>query len=146
MKPTVQAEINGLIDGFIDSGDCDIADIALFFPARVFLAFSGLPMDDLDSFIRWQRVIAGGADPGSDIPRAEVRAATEELETYFEDRLEEFKHGRKAPDGLFRRILAEAGDGERLTDRELLGLAFLFVLAGLGTVASALTTMFGHLA
>ena len=46
---------------------------------------------------------------------------------------------------LLGQLLADASD-ERLSDDELLGLSFLFVLAGLETVTSALSTAFAALA
>jgi len=68
-----------------------------------------------------------------------------ELFTYLVGHIENRRQHLDGAEDLLGRLLADTSD-ERLSDDELLGLSFLFVLAGLDTVTSALSTAFAALA
>jgi cytochrome P450 len=68
-----------------------------------------------------------------------------ELFTYLVGHIEKRRQQLDDADDLLGRLLTDTSD-ERLSDEELLGLSFLFVLAGLDTVTSALSTAFAALA
>jgi cytochrome P450 len=133
-----------LIDDIADRGSCDlVTDLALPLPAQVFLTLFGLPLQDRDRLIAWKDAVLGavgtsGAEPASD---ANIALAAE-LYEYLVGHIDQHRdHGTD----ILSQLLADSSD-ERMTDDEILGLSFLFVLAGLDTVTSALSTAFATLA
>jgi cytochrome P450 len=143
--PVVRGLAAELIDGIASDGRCDlVTDFALPLPAQVFLTLFGLPLSDRDRLIAWKEAVLGavgisGAEPASD---ANIVLAAE-LYEYLVGHIAE-RSGRGGPD-ILSQLLGGTGD-ERMTDEEILGLSFLFVLAGLDTVTSALSTAFATLA
>jgi cytochrome P450 len=144
-QPVVRELAVELIDGLAGDGHCDlVTDFALPLPAQVFLTLFGLPLSDRDRLIAWKEAVLGavgisGAEPASD---ANIVLAAE-LYEYLVGHISE-RRGRGGPD-ILSQLVAGTGD-ERMTDEEILGLSFLFVLAGLDTVTSALSTAFATLA
>jgi len=142
--PTVRALAAELIDGFIDRGECDlVADFAVPLPTQVFLTLFGLPHADRDRLIAWKEALlkavgVSGAEP----PPASAIALAAELYEYLVGHIAARRE--QAGEDVLSRLLADASE-RRLTDDEILGLSFLFVLAGLDTVTSALSTAFATL-
>jgi cytochrome P450 len=139
-QPPVRALVGELIDGFIGRGECDlVAELAEPLPAEVFLTLFGLPLSDRDRLIGWKGGLLGTPESGGD----QLRAGAELFE-YLVGHIEQ-RRERAGTQDLLGQLLADTSD-ERLSDEELLGLSFLFVLAGLDTVTSALSTAFAALA
>ncbi len=77
LEPDITRRANGLIDGFIERGECDFAqEFAVPLPCGVFLDLMGLPSDELDFFLAFearlpprpggqQRVPASGQGTGA---------------------------------------------------------------------------------
>ena len=143
--PVVRAHAIELIDRLVGRGECDlVTDFALPLPAQVFLTLFGLPLDDRDRLIGWKDAVLGavgisGAEPASD---ANVRLAAE-LYEYLVGHIAQRR--QQGGTDILSLLLADTSE-QRLTDEEILGLSFLFVLAGLDTVTSALSTAFAALA
>ena len=148
-----------LIDDIAERGHCDlVTDFALPLPAQVFLTLFGLPQQDRERLIGWKEAVLGavgisGAEPASD---ANIALAAE-LYEYLVGHIALRKDAGDRPPGpaqhgadragkdILSQLLADGSD-DRMTDEEVLGLSFLFVLAGLDTVTSALSTAFAALA
>ena len=145
-QPRVRALVGDLIDRIIDSGECDlVADLAAPLPAEVFLTLFGFPLEDLDRLVAWKEGLLGSpmlSQAGQ--PSEEMVRVGAELFEYLVGHIEQ-RRGQSDTDDLLGRMLADTGE-ERLSDEELLGMSFLFVLAGLDTVTSALSTAFATLA
>src|SRR5215472_16700691 len=145
-QPRVRSLVGTLIDSFIDRGHCDlVAELAVPLPAEVFLTLFGLPMEDRDRLIEWKEGLLGspmliGGQPTEDVIRVGA-----ELFSYLVGHIEQRRGRVDGAEDLLGSLLADTSDG-RLSDEELLGLSFLFVLAGLDTVTSALSTAFAALA
>jgi len=143
--PVVRALAADLIDAFAERGQCDlVTEFALPLPAQVFLTLFGLPFEDRDRLIEWKDAVLGavgisGAEPASD---ANIQLAAE-LYEYLVGHIA----SRRELGGtdLLSQLATDTSD-QRLSDAEILGLSFLFVLAGLDTVTSALSTAFAALA
>jgi cytochrome P450 len=162
--PRVRAMAGELIDSLASRGQCDlVAELAVPLPAQVFLTLFGLPLQDRDRLIGWkdglirdfgQTAPADPADPaqpgtaGGALRRRRLSEQTmrlgAELYEYLVGHIASRREQEDTSD-LLGRLLADRSE-ERLDDREILGLSFLFVLAGLETVTSALTTAFALLA
>ncbi len=143
--PVVRELAVDLIDDVAGQGRCDlVADFALPLPAQVFLTLFGLPPQDRDRLIAWKEAVLGavgisGAEPASDANIALAAELYEYLVGHIAERRE------KRGDDILSQLAADTSE-ERMTDEEILGLSFLFVLAGLDTVTSALSTAFATLA
>ncbi len=144
--PEVRALAGELIDGVARRGGCDlVADLAVPLPAQVFLTLFGLPVQDRDRLNAWKEGLlrTKPPEPGETRGLRAVRLGAELYEYVVEHVAQQRRDGAQA--GLLGQLLADTSD-ERLTDEEIYGLAFLFVLAGLETVTSALSTAFAVLA
>jgi cytochrome P450 len=145
-QPRVRSLVGTLIDSFIDRGHCDlVVELAVPLPAEVFLTLFGLPMKDRDRLIEWKEGLLGspmliGGQPTEDVIRVGA-----ELFSYLVGHIEQRRGRVDVAEDLLGSLLADTSEG-RLSDEELLGLSFLFVLAGLDTVTSALSTAFAALA
>src|SRR5215469_4369458 len=145
-QPRVRALVGELIDGIMARGECDVvAEIAVPLPAEVFLTMFGLPLEDRDRLIAWKEGLLGGPMLSGGKPTDEMIRVGAELFTYLVGHIETRRRHPDATEDLLGRLLADTSE-ERLSDEELLGLSFLFVLAGLDTVTSALSTAFAALA
>jgi cytochrome P450 len=137
LEPELRRQLAELIAPLPARGECDfVADVASVFPVQAFLTFFGLPMEMRDQFVAWKDAILGLSDPSGAISSNEddLRHAGE-LFTYLSE-LVATRRGVPGPDVLSELLCLEGDDA--LTDAEVIGLCFLFVLAGLDTVTDAL--------
>ncbi len=144
--PMVRSLAGQLIDGFAARGECDlVADLAVPLPAQVFLTLFGLPLEDRDRLIAWKEALVNNFGfPRGEPPSQRAARMGAELYEYLVSHIANRRRSGGTED-LLGLLLADTS-AERLSDDELLGLSFLFVLAGLETVTSALSTAFAVLA
>src|ERR1700712_3349311 len=125
-----------LIDAIVAKGECEVmADLATPFPSQVFLTLFGLPMADRDRLVHWKDAILQFTDPGSGEPTPEVLTYALELFTYLSAHIAERRTNTSGTD-MLTQLIHDTEDGG-MNDTEILGLCFMFVLAGLDTVTSA---------
>ncbi|WP_409329956.1 cytochrome P450 [Trujillonella humicola] len=136
LEPVLRRHVVDLIEPLVERGECDfVADVAVPFPVQTFLTFFGLPMDHLDQFLVWKDAILDQSDPqGAGKEDADAGHAVA-LFTYLGE-LVARRRGVPGEDILSALLCAEGDDA--MTDEEVVGLCFLFVLAGLDTVTGAL--------
>jgi cytochrome P450 len=145
-QPRVRSLVGTLIDSFAQRGHCDlVAELAVPLPAEVFLTLFGLPGHDRDQLIEWKEGLLGNPMTNGGQPTDEVIRVGAELFSYLVAHIEKRRHHLDGAEDLLGCLLADTS-GDRLSDEELVGLSFLFVLAGLDTVTSALSTAFAALA
>ena len=148
LQPTVAAQVNAMIDTFIDKGEVDFSkELAVPLPCLTFLALLGLPGDELDAMVRWKDImirpdiVAGSREAGAEL---QARTAGEIYQRFGM----EMEARRDAPrDDLisyFMTVTVE--DGRNLTDSEVLRILFLLLAAGLDTVTISLQAIFNYLA
>jgi cytochrome P450 len=145
LEPDITRLVNELIDAFIDEGSCEFTTaLAEPLPSSVFLRLLGLPLSDLDMFLGMKSGILRptGADPAE--MKASQQATAAEIERYFAEAIADRK--RQPREDILSRFLAAEFDGARLTVDEILGICFLFILAGLDTVTDTLECFFAYLA
>ena len=132
MLPSLQQQAVGIIDPVAAKGECEVmADIAIPYPSQVFLTLFGLPVEDRDRLIAWKDAVINmelTATPGE----VDLTPAVE-LFTYISEAVT--KHRQSPGADLLSQVLS--GD-DPLDDLEGVGLGYLFVLAGLDTVTSAI--------
>lgn len=131
LLPSLQEQITEIVADIATKGECDVvADLAIPYPSQVFLALFGLPLAERDRLVAWKdAVIALSEKPAED---ADITPALE-LFAFLTEAVNE----RKRDPG--NDVLSQVLTGEQpLSDQEAIGLSFLFVLAGLDTVTSAI--------
>jgi cytochrome P450 len=146
LEEEVAVLVNSLIDEFIEAGTCEfMSQFAVPLPCTVFLRLMGLPLEDLDLFLRIKEGIIRGdlADTYAGQVEARQRAGRECYE-YFEAALDRLSV--EPVDGLLCDLLEAEVDGLRLTREEILDICFLFIIAGLDTVTDSLCCFFSYLA
>jgi cytochrome P450 len=136
LAPELRKQVGELIDQITASGDsCEaMSALAIPFPSQVFLTLFGLPRADRDLLLGWKdAVIEFSAAEGS-TPSPETLSRGSELVTYLNGHLA----NRRGSDGddLLSLLLSDSSDGA-LTAEEIIGLCFLFLIAGLDTVTAA---------
>jgi len=138
MEASIRDRFIGLLDRTASLGSCDFTkEIALEFPTRVFTSWMGLPEDQTPRFVELVDVLIHGSAQENGEAFASAAVALNDLITA---RVE-------APtDDLMSAIAVQQIDGRPLTHEELMSIAYLLFLAGLDTVAAALSFGFWHLA
>lgn len=140
MLPSLQKQALDIIDDVVTKGECEVvADIAIPYPSQVFLTLFGLPLEDRDRLIAWKDSVIALADSPT-LEGVDLTPAMELL-AYLTEAVNE-RRANPGPD-----ILSQVLTGDdALDDGEVMGLAFLFVLAGLDTVTAAMSTALLELA
>jgi cytochrome P450 len=129
-----------LVAGFADADGCEfIGEFAEPFPSHVFLDIMGMPRERLADFLAWERSMIRPASAEDAV--AGMKAVIAYLEEFIgQQRI------RPTTD-LMRGVLSARYAGERpLTEKEVLGVAFILYIGGLDTVYSTLGWIFWHLA
>lgn len=142
----LRAQAGALIDELVADppGHVEVMSaLAIPFPSRVFLTLFGLPLDDLADLLAWKDAVLAATSPSSAEPSAEVIEHALALYTYLHDHVTGRHAGDQADDLLSQLVVTRDEGG--MTDEEIIGLCFLFVLAGLDTVTSALGFSFAML-
>jgi cytochrome P450 len=135
-EPELRRQAGELIDAVVAKGECDVVpDLATPFPSQVFLTLFGLPMADRDRLVQWKDSILEFTDPSSAEATPEVLAHALELFTYLTEHIAERRANTTGSD-MLTQLMQNSEDGG-MSDNEILGLCFMFVLAGLDTVTSA---------
>jgi cytochrome P450 len=146
----ITALVNEHIDRFIGNGEVDLArELTIPLPSQVFLTLLGLPLDDLELFLKWKDGIirpdvATGSDREGEVAKTYQRDTASAIYEYFDRVLDQRQQERR--DDVLSRFLDTEVEGERLTREEILDTCFLFFIAGLDTVTASLDCMFAYLA
>lgn len=147
LEPEVRRVVADVMEGFVGRGSVDAhAEFTVPLPCTVFLQATGLPLQDLSTYLRWKDEIirpgGGMLEPGEAAERR--HAAGRELYEYFEGVLDD-RRSNLGTD-LISRFLTTETDGRTMTHEEMLDICFLFILAGLDTVTSTLDCSLAYLA
>lgn len=140
MLPSLQKQALDIVDVIAKKGECEVvADVAIPYPSQVFLTLFGLPLEDRDRLIGWKDSVIALAESPS-LEGVDLTPAMELL-AYITEAVNERK-ANPGPDILSQVITGE----DPLDDAEVMGLSFLFVLAGLDTVTAAMSSALLELA
>ncbi|GAA2418378.1 cytochrome P450 [Streptomyces glaucosporus] len=126
LAPRVREIADDLLDRMVKAPDgrADLVDAYAFpLPITVICELLGVPFLDRESFRSWTAAILG--DAGTEEKRAAETAVTDYLTGLLEE-----KRGRPGEDLLSALIHTADEDGDRLSPRELLGMAWLLLVAG----------------
>jgi len=124
LRPRIREIADDLLDGFAGKGEVDlVAEYAFPLPITVICELLGVPMDDRDSFRDWSNTVVSGMASGGD-----NHQAVQSLATYIVD-LIAVKRGDLGDD-LLSQLIAVTDGGDRLSERELVSMVFLLLIAG----------------
>ncbi len=145
LETKVRALVNELIDGFIETGECEFSrDLAIPLPCQVFLEILGLDYADLDRFLQWKDDIIRPGGVSVDAAKATQAKAGQEIYSYFAPVIAD---RRTAPrDDLVSLFVHAHVDGHNLNDDEVADICYLMLIAGLDTVTATLTCSISYLA
>ncbi|MFM2073028.1 MAG: hypothetical protein RLZZ623_3292 [Actinomycetota bacterium] len=140
----MRVRMRELVDSVAYRGECDfMADVALQFPTAVYMQIMGMPLEDLETFLGWSRLLlhtSAAQDPDGSIRVDAARTVYRYTRQLVADR-------KLAPaDDIVSALLRAEVDGRRLTDAEIVEIGYLLFTAGMDTVAGTLGYMFAHLA
>ena len=138
-----------LIDTFADAGSVDAyAAWCQPLPSMTFLSIMGLPMDQLDNFIRFKNA---SLDLGDDSQPLEERLARRAeavtwIQEYFIRELDARERTPTPRDDMIGWLLAAEVEGYRLTRTDILDILGLLMIAGLDTVSASLACFLSYFA
>jgi len=145
IEPDIAQLVNDLIDTFIDDGSCELTTaLAEPLPSSVFLRLIGLPVSELSMFLEMKNGILRPEGADLEEIRQAQRSSAADVERFFSETLAD-RRAHPSDDLLTMFATAEVG-GDKLTDAEILGICFLFLIAGLDTVTDSLECFFARLA
>ncbi len=144
MEGAMTSLVNALIDDFIDTGKTDLVQsFTEPLPSTVFLQLLGLPLEHVADFLRLKDGIIRPPGETDDEQMGFRVEAGMEIYALFEGVIAD--RTTQPRDDLVSQFLAAEVEGEKLTREEILGICFLFLLAGLDTVAGQLSVTFAYL-
>jgi cytochrome P450 len=139
LEASVEREVRRMVDRFAADGGCDfVADFAIPLPVAIFLTLLGLPLEEMDTYVRWEKIMMGELDP--DLRLSTIRS----IEQCLKDALAE-RVGKPRDDVLSHLVNAEVR-GRRMTPDECVNTGFTLFFAGLDTVTSGIGWYIKHLA
>ncbi|HZQ57155.1 MAG TPA: cytochrome P450 [Acidimicrobiales bacterium] len=140
LESRTAALVNRQIDRFVGRGGCDLVpEFTIPLPSEVFLTMFGLPLEELETFLRMKDgIIRPPGEP--DEQAAHRRATADEMYAYFNTVLD--ARSVEPRDDILSGFLQV----EDLTREEVLDICFLLMIAGLDTVTASLDCFFAYLA
>ena len=124
LRPRIEEITAGLLADIGPGGDVDLLDVFAFpLPITVISELLGIPTKDRDVFRTWSNIlISGSKEPGV------VQQAAIEMSKYLSDLV---ATKRTTPgDDMMSALVAAHDDDDRLSDHELIAMAFLLMVAG----------------
>lgn len=147
MEPDMRVLVEQLVDGFAERGEGDlVVDLAMPLPLIVMCWLLGMPTDDIAKFRTWVLPMAESvAMEGGRAANPEVVAAYRAYFAYFEphikDRATAIAADEVVRDDLLTRLLTVERDGQRLTEKQVVGFCQFLLVAGSATT----TLLIGNL-
>ncbi len=113
---------NQLIDDFIDTGECEFnSAFAIPLPCTVFLRLLGLPLEDLDLFLKFKdNIIRPETKDQQEYQRIQAETG-QEIYAYFDKVLDERE--QQPRDDMLTGFLEADVDGNRLTREDILDIS-----------------------
>ena len=141
LEPRIRALARSLVDDFIERGSCDLVEhFSGPLPATVTAELLGVPAEDGLMFKeKSTAIVTQDAKGGGDLDFTPAIELMLYMTAAYDER-------RKQPrDDLMSALLEAEIDGERLSQEELLGFAFLLLVAGNETTTNLISNAVGLL-
>lgn len=146
LEPRIREITQGLIDGFVDSGETDlIRDLAIPVPVIIIAEILGIDSDRREDFKRWSdSFLFSGVAPGGEVGPA-YETNRREFREYFEDIVEQ---RRRDPREDLISALTRAEEAESLSAAEVMAFVTLLLIAGNETttnlIGNAVVALLAH--
>lgn len=133
LAPRVQEITDRLLDEMVPTGRADLVEALSFpLPMAVICELLGVPFLDRDTFRSWSNTVLSAAD------RDARRDASAKMTQYLTQLLAD-KRGQRGDDLMSALIHTADEDGDRLGGEELLGMAWLLLVAGHETTVNLIS-------
>jgi cytochrome P450 len=150
LEPNIRELANELIDTFVDDGEANVnTRWCQPLPSTIFLSILGLPVEDLESFMRFKNMTLGIGFPKDSTPEQMMQLRMEAvlwLQGYFNDSLDAREASGDPGDDMIGWLMTTEVEGDRLTRENILDILGLLMIAGLDTVAASLACMLSYFA
>ncbi|MFE4535839.1 cytochrome P450 [Streptomyces scopuliridis] len=132
LRRRVQAAVDQLLDSLPEQGEADLAaDFAGRLPITVIGDLFAVPEPDRAPFARWASTMFGAGGSG------QIAQAIDAIHVYLLDLI---AARRSAPgEDLLSALIAARDDGDKLSENELVSMAFLILMAGSENVQHLIT-------
>ncbi|WP_370936458.1 cytochrome P450 [Amycolatopsis sp. cg13] len=132
MRPRIEEITSGFLDEMDTRAEVDLLRaFANPLPVAVICELLGIPFEDRADFQARTRLMLSDVSSNT----VEERSTTAEVMTRYLQQLIEAKRGEPGED-LLSALVRAHDDGDRLTERELVGMAFLLLVAGHETMVN----------
>lgn len=139
LEPHIRDWAGRLLDAVTPDGACDfVGSVSGILPVSVFMQLMGLPLDRLEEFRGW--VDESFSVTSTDERNAVYARIMGFMAEVIQARIEQ------PEDDLVSRLIATEIEGRRLSFDEIMGMSLLLFIAGMDTVANALSFGVRHLA
>ncbi|MCM3923269.1 cytochrome P450 [Frankia sp. AiPs1] len=146
LRPRLEERTAELVAAIRARGACDyVEDFALELPTVVFLELMGLPIDELPTFLAWEKQALAPTGEG-DFDKDRQIGGIFSVVGYFQAEIARRRESGERGDGLLGAMLGWELDGVPAPDDALVNCCLLLFLAGLDTVAMSLSFAMHHLA
>jgi len=136
LEPRIRAMSIAYLDAFVERGECDfIRDFAGKLPMDVISELLGVPEADRAQLRTWADLVVHREEGVRSLPPAAAASALRMLQYFTEMLADRKQHPR---DDLTGALLEAEIDGDRLSDREIIGFLFLMIVAGNETTTKLL--------
>ncbi len=138
LEPKMREVVKGLVDGFIERGECDLVqDLAAQVSVRGALSMVGLPLELAERGSGW----VNGIFARRDGHRGATEKSMEGAKDMFFTILDHVKEARKNPEkatGVLRVVMDTDVDGDKMDDFRLASLCCVVLIGGTDTLPKAL--------
>ncbi len=145
LEPKMRAVVKGLVDDFIERGECDLVqDLAAQVSVRGALSVIGLPLELAEKGSSW----VNGIFARRDGHRGATEKSMEGAKDMFFTILDHVKQARKNPEsatGVLRIVMDSDVDGDKMDDFRLASLCCVVLIGGTDTLPKALAATFYRL-
>jgi cytochrome P450 len=141
LRPRMQAIVDAFIDRLLADGGIDlVSELSFPLPLTIISELLGVPAADHPQFLIWSAAIARGQDPDELLTDEEIAARATALREFADYFGAYIARRRAAPQGdLVSALAAVEEEGDMLTERELLDICVLLLVAGHETTANLLS-------
>ena len=130
LRPRIEEITAELVDAMADHDEAELLrDFANPLPVMVICELLGVPYADREDFQAWSKFLLGAAGGLEDRERASTEMATYLTQLLADKRI-------RPGDDLLSSLATASDAGDRLTDGELVAMAFLLLVAGHETTAN----------
>ncbi len=134
LRPRIQRITAELLDAMVPLGRADlVASFALPLPMSVICELMGVPVRDREDFHAWSTETVHPSSP-------QAATAAAQAMTGYLAALIDGKRRTPGDDLLSALVRTMDGDGDQLCDEEMLGMAFLLLVAGHETTVNLIST------